>query len=63
VELRWGVEQRLEFIKFRLFWEGHVNCSDLMDQCGISVNHTCADLNPCIGFTQDIMIYGKSARS
>jgi hypothetical protein len=34
-----------------------------MDQCGISVNHTCADLNPCIGFTQDIMIYGKSARS
>jgi len=23
-ELRWGVEQRLEFIEFRLFWEGHV---------------------------------------
>jgi hypothetical protein len=21
-ELRWGVEQRLEFIEFRLFWEG-----------------------------------------
>lgn len=30
-ELRSGVEQRLEFIEFRLFWEGHVNRSDLMD--------------------------------
>ncbi|AOZ71231.1 hypothetical protein LPB142_17345 (plasmid) [Rhodobacter xanthinilyticus] len=36
-ELRWGVEQRLEFIEFRLFWEGHVNRSDLMDQFGVSV--------------------------
>ena len=33
-ELRWGVEQRLEFIEFRLFWEGHVNRSDLMDHSG-----------------------------
>ena len=24
LELRWGVEQRLEFIEFRLFWEGRV---------------------------------------
>jgi hypothetical protein len=37
-ELRWGVEQRLEFIEFRLFWEGHVNRSDLMEQFRISVN-------------------------
>lgn len=29
-ELRWGVEQRLEFIEFRLFWEGHVNRSELL---------------------------------
>ena len=25
--LRWGVEQRLEFIEFRLFWEGGINRS------------------------------------
>jgi hypothetical protein len=37
-ELRWGVEQRLEFIEFRLFWEGHVNRSDVMTQFGLSVN-------------------------
>ena len=36
-ELRWGVEQRLEFIEFRLFWEGHVNRSDLMDQFGVEL--------------------------
>ena len=35
-ELRWGVEQRLEFIEFRLFWEGHVNRSDVMTQFGLS---------------------------
>ena len=25
--LKWGVGRRLEFIEFRLFWEGHVNRS------------------------------------
>ena len=30
--------QRLEFIEFRLFWEGHMNRIDLMDQFGVSVN-------------------------
>jgi len=62
-ELRWGVEQRLEFIEFRLFWEGHVNRSDLMDQFGISVNQASADLNRYIGFAPDNMVYDKSART
>ena len=44
-ELRWGVEQRLEFIEFRRFWEGRVNRNDLMDQFGVSVNQASADLN------------------
>ena len=29
--LKWGVERRLEFIEFRLFWEGGVNRSDITD--------------------------------
>lgn len=62
VELRWGVEQRLEFIEFRLFWEGHVNRSDLMEQFGLSVNQASADLNRYIGFAPDNMVYDKSAR-
>lgn len=62
-ELRWGVEQRLEFVDFRLFWEGHVNRSDLMGQFGISVNQASADLNRYIGYAPDNMIYDKSART
>lgn len=62
-ELRWGVEQRLAFIEFRLFWEGHVNRSDLMDQFGVSVNQASTDLNRYIGFAPDNMVYDKSART
>jgi len=62
-ELRWGVEQRLEFIEFRLFWEGHVNRSDVMEQFGLSVNQASSDLNRYIGLASDNMIYDKSART
>ena len=34
--LRWGVERRLEFIDFRLFWDGRINRGDLTEQFGIS---------------------------
>jgi hypothetical protein len=62
-ELRWGVAQRLEFIEFRLFWEGRVNRSDLMQQFGLSVNQASADLNRYIGLAPDNMIYDKSERT
>jgi predicted DNA-binding transcriptional regulator YafY len=62
-ELRWGIEQRLEFIEFRLFWEGHVNRSDLMEQFGVSVNQASTDLNRYIGFAPDNIVYDKSART
>ncbi len=61
--LRWGVEQRLEFIEFRLFWEGHVNRGDLMDAFGVSVNQASTDLNRYIGMAPDNMTYDKSART
>ena len=62
-DLRWGVEQRLEFIEFRLFWEGYVNRSDVMEQFGLSVNQASSDLNRYIGFAPDNMVYDKSART
>jgi predicted DNA-binding transcriptional regulator YafY len=62
-EFRWGVEQRLEFIEFRLFWEGHVNRSDLMEQFGVSVNQASTDLNRYIGMAPQNMHYDKSARA
>ena len=61
--LRWGVTQRLEFIEFRLFWEGYVNRSDLMQQFGLSVNQASADLNRYIGIAPENMVYDKSART
>ncbi|WP_297561334.1 WYL domain-containing protein [Nitratireductor sp.] len=62
-DLRWGVERRLEFIEFRLFWEGHVNRGDLMDAFGVSVNQASTDLNRYIGMAPDNMVYDKSART
>lgn len=62
-DLRWGVEQRLEFIEFRLFWEGHVNRSDVMEQFGLSVNQASSDLSRYISFAPDNMTYDKSART
>ncbi|MBW7057831.1 WYL domain-containing protein [Paracoccus bogoriensis] len=62
-ELRWGVEQRLEFIEFRLFWEGHVNRIDVMQQFGVSVNQASADLNRYIALAPNNMVYDKSART
>jgi predicted DNA-binding transcriptional regulator YafY len=62
-DLRWGVEQRLEFIEFRLFWEGHVNRGDLMSAFGVSVNQASTDLNRYIGMAPDNMQYDKSARA
>lgn len=43
--IRWGVEQRLEFIEFRLFWEGGINRSDIMDYFGVSVPQASKDLS------------------
>ncbi|MBC8270346.1 MAG: WYL domain-containing protein, partial [Rhodospirillaceae bacterium] len=59
-DLRWVVERRLEFIEFRLFWEGHVNRSDLIDAFGISVNQASTDLNRYLGLAAENMVYDKS---
>jgi predicted DNA-binding transcriptional regulator YafY len=42
--IRWNAEQRLEFIEFRLFWEGRVNRSDITEMFGVSVPQASNDL-------------------
>ena len=42
--MRWGVEQRLEFIEFRLFWEGAINRADIVEFFGVSVPQASKDL-------------------
>jgi hypothetical protein len=41
---RWGVEQRLEFIEHRLFWEGGINRGDLIEKYGVSVPQASTDI-------------------
>jgi predicted DNA-binding transcriptional regulator YafY len=42
--IRWGIEQRLEFIEFRLFWEGGINRVDITEFFGVSVPQASKDL-------------------
>lgn len=42
--MRWGVEQRLEFIEFRLFWEGSINRADIVEFFGVSIPQSSKDL-------------------
>ena len=43
-QLRWGVRRRLEFIDFRLFWDGRFNRRDMAETFGISPQQASADI-------------------
>lgn len=61
-ELRWGVERRLEFIEFRLYWEGGINRADIMEQFGVSVPQASKDLSLYQELAPGNMTYDKSDR-
>lgn len=60
--LKWGVERRLEFIEFRLFWEGGVNRSDIIAMFDVSVPQASKDLTLYQGRAPQNAIYDKSAK-
>lgn len=62
-DLRWSIEQRLEFIEFCLFWEGQWNCGHLMNAFGVMVNQSFISLNRYIRMALHNMVYGKSAQT
>ncbi len=43
--VRWGVQRRLEFIDFRLLWDGYFNRKDLIDVFNISAQQASADIS------------------
>lgn len=61
-KMRWGVEKRLEFIEFRLFWEGGINRADIMDQFGVSVPQASKDLTLYEEKAPGNLTYDKSAK-
>lgn len=60
--LKWSVERRLEFIEFRLFWEGGVNRSDIVDMFDVSVPQASKDLTLYQERAPQNAIYDKSAK-
>lgn len=61
-ELSWGVERRLEFIEFRLFWEGGINRADITKQFGVSVPQASKDLSQYQELAPGNMLYDKSEK-
>ncbi|MGV1917680.1 helix-turn-helix transcriptional regulator [Rhizobium sp. 22-785-1] len=60
--LKWGVGRRLEFIEFRLFWEGGVNRSDIIEMFDVSVPQASKDLTLYQERAPQNAIYDKSAK-
>lgn len=58
----WGLERRLEFIDFRLQWDGRLNRSDLMEHFGISVPQASADIAAYSERAPSNLVYDRSAR-
>jgi hypothetical protein len=60
--LRWGVEQRLEFIEFRLFWEGGIRRGDIVKMFGVSVPQASKDLSQYEEIAPGNLHYDKSEK-
>jgi len=61
-DIRWGIEQRLEFIEFQLFWEGGINRSSLRQQFGISIPQASNDLRRYEQQAPGNLLYDKSLK-
>jgi hypothetical protein len=59
----WGQERRLEFIDFRLRWDGRLNRSDLMDFFGISVPQASKDISRYAEMAPDNLQYDASEKT
>jgi predicted DNA-binding transcriptional regulator YafY len=60
--MRWGVEKRLEFIEFRLYWEGGINRADIIEHFGVSVPQASKDLTLYEVKAPGNLVYDKSAK-
>ncbi len=60
---RWGPERRLEFIDFRLLWDGTINRGELVDFFGISIQQASSDLARYAELAPRNLSYDKSAKT
>lgn len=59
---RWGQERRLDFIEFRLLWEGRINRGDLTDFFGVSMPQASADISSYAQLAPDNLVYDSSEK-
>jgi hypothetical protein len=60
---RWGQDRRLEFIDFRLQWEGSLNRADLMAFFSISTPQASLDIARYTALAPNNLVYDKSSRT
>lgn len=59
----WGQERRLQFIDFRLRWEGRINRNDLTEYFGISVPQASLDIAKYLELASENTQYDKSSKT
>jgi hypothetical protein len=62
-DVSWGVERRLEFIEFRLFWEGRVNRIDVVEKFGVSTTQASGDVNRYLALAPQNARYDRSVKA
>lgn len=60
--MRWGVERRMEFIEFKLLWEGGINRADIVEQFGVSAPQASNDLTQYKENASDNIVYDLSEK-
>ncbi len=60
---RWGPDRRIEFIDFRLLWDGTVNRKDIVDFFCVSIQQASADLARYARQAPGNMEYDKNAKT
>jgi hypothetical protein len=60
--LRWSIAQRLEFIEFRLLWEGRINRADVAERFSVSMQQASGDLGLYEGQAPENMTYDRNAK-
>ena len=59
---RWGRDRRLEFIDFRLRWDGRINRSDITEYFGISVPQASLDITKYSELAPRNLVYDRRSR-
>mgnify|MGYP003117220593 CR=1 FL=1 len=61
--VRWGVQRRLEFIDFRLFWDGRFNRRDLAETFGISAQQASSDIAQYTALAPENLVYDQALKA